>query len=109
VTERRQKITFGEMRESGVRGLLLFCSDYRCSHNVTLTPSVVDQWPDDLRLSDLEPRFVCQGLSETWSKYQSGLETSERRALAVANRCPIIDLQLRSSADCAGRADTPRQ
>jgi hypothetical protein len=46
------------MRSTGTRGLIVFCSDYRCSHNVTLAPAVVDQWPDDLRLSDLEPRFV---------------------------------------------------
>ena len=28
------KITFGDMREMGVRGVLVYCSDYRCSHNV---------------------------------------------------------------------------
>jgi hypothetical protein len=32
------------------------------------------------------------------------LETFERRALAVANRCLIVDLQRRSNADRAGRA-----
>jgi len=36
------------------------------------------------------------------------LETFERRALAVANRCLIVDLQLRSNASRAGRAVTPR-
>jgi hypothetical protein len=36
------------------------------------------------------------------------LETFERRALAVANRCLIVDLQLRSKAGRAGRANTPR-
>jgi hypothetical protein len=29
---RPQKITLGEMRASGVRGLLIYCSDYHCSH-----------------------------------------------------------------------------
>jgi hypothetical protein len=33
------------------------------------------------------------------------LETFERRALAVANRCLIVDLQLRGRA---GRANAPR-
>ena len=28
------KITFGEMREMGVRGLLIYCADYRCSHSI---------------------------------------------------------------------------
>jgi hypothetical protein len=27
-----QKITFAEMRASCVRGLLVYCSDYHCSH-----------------------------------------------------------------------------
>jgi hypothetical protein len=53
----RQKITFAEMRAAGVRGLLVYCSDYHCSHHVTVSG---DNWPDDARLSDLEPRFVCQ-------------------------------------------------
>jgi hypothetical protein len=29
---RPQKITRTEMRASGARGLLIYCSDYRCSH-----------------------------------------------------------------------------
>ena len=41
---RPQKITFGEMRSTGTRGLIVFCSDYRRSLNVTLAP----QWPDDV-------------------------------------------------------------
>jgi hypothetical protein len=31
---RQQKITLGEMRSSGVRGLLIYCSDYHCSHSI---------------------------------------------------------------------------
>jgi hypothetical protein len=54
--QRPQKITFGEMRESGVRGVLIYCSDYKCSHYVTAS---ADPWSDDIRLSDLEPKFVC--------------------------------------------------
>ncbi|WFU37744.1 hypothetical protein QA640_25115 [Bradyrhizobium sp. CB82] len=53
---RPQKITFGEMRKMGVRSVLVYCQDYRCSHSVALG---ADRWPDDLRLSDIEPRFVC--------------------------------------------------
>jgi hypothetical protein len=53
---REQKITLGEMRSSGVRGLLIYCADYRCSHSVTID---VAPWPDTVRLSDLEPRFAC--------------------------------------------------
>jgi hypothetical protein len=53
----RQKITLAEMRGAGVRGFLIYCSDYHCSHWTTLS---ADGWPDDVRLSDLEPRFTCQ-------------------------------------------------
>ena len=28
------KITFGEMRASGVRDVLIYCRDHRCSHLV---------------------------------------------------------------------------
>jgi hypothetical protein len=42
--DRPQKITFGEMREMGVRGLLIYCADYRCSHSIAISG---DAWPDD--------------------------------------------------------------
>jgi hypothetical protein len=54
---REQKITFGEMRESGVSRVVVFCRDYRGSHSVQMD---ADYWPDNLRLSDVEERLVCQ-------------------------------------------------
>jgi hypothetical protein len=30
---------------------------YRCSHSIAISG---DGWPDDLRLSDIEARFVCR-------------------------------------------------
>jgi hypothetical protein len=55
MSDRPQKITFAEMREMGVRGLLVYCVDYRCSHSIAISD---DAWPNDVRLSDIEPRFV---------------------------------------------------
>jgi hypothetical protein len=55
--QRSQKITFGEMRESGVRSVIIACADYRCSRSTT---TLADGWPDDVRLSDIEDRFVCK-------------------------------------------------
>jgi hypothetical protein len=52
-----RKITFGEMRDGGVRGLLIYCSDYKCSHGTAISG---DRWPDEVRLSDVEPLFTCQ-------------------------------------------------
>jgi hypothetical protein len=46
-----QKITFGEMRAPGVRNVLVYCRYIAIS---------VDFWPDRLRLSDIEDRFVCR-------------------------------------------------
>ena len=50
-----QKITFAEMRESGARGLLVYCADNRCSHSIAVS---ADRWPDEVQLSDIEPRFT---------------------------------------------------
>ena len=36
------KITFGEMRGMGVRGVLIYCADYRCSHSIAVN---ADQSP----------------------------------------------------------------
>jgi hypothetical protein len=35
--------------EMGVRGILIYCADYRCSHSIAISG---DSWPDDVRLSD---------------------------------------------------------
>ena len=57
---REEKITLGEMRQSGVRGLLVYCSDHKCGHVRRLSAAEVGTWSDSVRLSDLEPRFVCE-------------------------------------------------
>jgi hypothetical protein len=54
---RPKKITFGEMRDTGVHGVLIYCQDFHCSHSTAIS---ADQWPDYVRLSDLEARFVCK-------------------------------------------------
>jgi hypothetical protein len=66
---RPTKITFAEMRTAGVprkiatryrpsgRGVLIYCSDYKCSHSAAISAV---EWPDHVRLSDLEARFVCK-------------------------------------------------
>jgi hypothetical protein len=54
---RPQKIIFGEMRESGVLGVVVFYGDYHCSHSITLP---ADRWPDHVRLSNIEPQFICK-------------------------------------------------
>jgi hypothetical protein len=48
------KITFGDMREMGLRGVLIYCADYHCSHSVALS---ADRWPDEVRLSVNTPNL----------------------------------------------------
>jgi hypothetical protein len=45
------------MRAAGVVGILVYCTDYKCSHSIAMP---ADRWSDDVRLSDIEPRFVCK-------------------------------------------------
>jgi hypothetical protein len=55
--QREQKITLGEMRESGPTRLIVYCGDYKCAHSVVINS---ERWPDHFRLSDLEPKFIGQ-------------------------------------------------
>jgi len=45
------------MRSAGVQGMLICCADYKCSHSIEM---MADRWPDDVRLSDIEPLFTCK-------------------------------------------------
>jgi hypothetical protein len=64
-----RKITLREMRSWGPRRLLIYCGDYRCAHSVVID---ADRWPDDARLSDLEPKFSMSGLRASRRRYPSG-------------------------------------
>jgi hypothetical protein len=70
--DRPQKITFAEMRDMGVRGLLIYFPDYKCSHLIEMSG---DRW-----LSDLEPRLSSGGAGRD---FRAGIE---RGWLAVAAR-----------------------
>ena len=80
---RQQKITLGEMRSSGVRGLLIYCSDYKCSHWATISG---DRWPDDVRLSNPVPLFVCQANGQRGADIGRTLTGNYRDGAPVADR-----------------------
>lgn len=42
---RPQKIHSWRNAGNGIRGLLVYCRDYKCSHNIR--PEEADKWPDD--------------------------------------------------------------
>jgi hypothetical protein len=81
--DRPQKITFAEMRESGVRGLLVYCADYRSSRSIAIS---ADHWPDDVRLSDIEPRFVCQACGKRGADARPDFNW-DRQPLAMMGHC----------------------
>jgi hypothetical protein len=89
---RPQKITFGELRASGVRGILIYFSDYRCSHHVAM---IADRWPDDVRLSDIEPRFVCAACGKRGADVRPDFAPARmgtgtgRTGLTGQDDCPI--------------------
>ena len=98
---RPEKITFGEMRSSGVRGVLVYCSDYRCSHSITLS---ADRWSDDVRLSDLEPLFTCmwQARRRCQAGFQLGQKPDTGRHGLFGD---ALVRSLRRSDQTAGRQD----
>jgi len=69
-----QKITFGEMRASGVRDVLVYCRDHRCSHHVSVC---ADRWPDHIRLSDIEPGFVCTACGKRGADVRPNFQPAE--------------------------------
>ena len=83
---RPQKITFGEMRsEGGPTGILIYCADYHCSHSMEIS---ANRWPDDVKLSDIEPRFVCKACGKPGADVRPNFEPAKMgtRALSVVLR-----------------------
>jgi hypothetical protein len=73
---RQQKITFAQMRAAGVRGLLIYCSDYKCAHSVEIS---ADRWGDYVRLSDLEPLFTCQACGKKGADVRPDFDWDKKR------------------------------
>jgi hypothetical protein len=86
---RQQKITLGEMRESGTHGLLVYCADYKCSHLATLAPLDVDKWSGSVRLSDLEPRFICKCCGNRGADVRPDFPPARMGTLAISKQATI--------------------
>lgn len=50
------KMTFGEMRAMRVRGILIYCSNYKCSHWSAFN---ADEYLDEMQLSDIAMNYCC--------------------------------------------------
>ncbi len=73
---RQKKITFAEMRAAGVRGLLIYCSDYKCAHSVEIS---AERWGDHVRLSDVEPLFTCQACGKKGADVRPNFDWDKKR------------------------------
>ena len=80
---RPQKITFADMRDMGVRGLLIYCADFHCSHSIAIS---ADQWPDHVRLSDLEARFVCNACGKRGADVRPDFNWNKQLVAAMGYR-----------------------
>ena len=49
-------MTLGNIRQLGVRGLLLTCLNQQCRHEATMS---VDDYADEVELPSFAPRIVC--------------------------------------------------
>jgi hypothetical protein len=87
-TPPNQKITFAEMRSAGVRGILIYCSDHRCSHWTTMS---ADKWPDDVRLSDIEPLFTCQACGQRGADVRPNFHWEEETRRATTKGMASFD------------------
>jgi hypothetical protein len=74
---RRQKITFSEMRQMGVRGVLIYCSDYHCSHSTLVD---ADRWPDQVAVVRYRAAIRLQGLREQGRRRPAGLRSDPQEA-----------------------------
>jgi hypothetical protein len=85
---RQQKITFAEIRAAGVRGLLIYCSDYKCAHSVEIS---ADRSGDELRLSDIELLFTCQACGKKGADLRPDFDwaATESPARAKPNHFPF--------------------
>jgi hypothetical protein len=62
------------MRQMGVRGVLIYCLD--CSSTVV----GADRWPDQVRLSDIEPLFVCKACGARGADVRPDFSPTQKRA-----------------------------
>ena len=86
-----QKITLGEMRAMGVRGLLVYCSDYHCSHSVAIG---ADRWPDHVRLSDLDAQFACQACGIKGADLRPDFDWPAKNSPPVPELTGGVDIKL---------------
>jgi hypothetical protein len=69
------------MRESGPTRLIVYCGDYHYAHSVVIEASC---WDDDVRLSDLEPKFTCRTCGHRCADVRPLFDHERRRLRKMA-------------------------
>ena len=96
MTTQPQKITFGEMRASGDRDVLVYCRDHRCSHHIAIS---ADRWPDHVQLSEIECQRqgcgarrgdlgIASGQAAAAVAAKDAARIAKQRAVTVASPAP---------------------
>jgi hypothetical protein len=60
-----------------------YCADYQCSHSIAVS---ADQWPDDLRLSDIEPQFECSACGKRGADIRPDFNWNKQPVKAMGYR-----------------------
>jgi hypothetical protein len=76
-----QKITFGEMRDMGARGIVIHCD----SHSLAVSG---DRWPDEVRLSDIRLNRLRQVRRRRAARFQL-VVLAFRCACLCLDRCNL--------------------
>jgi hypothetical protein len=76
---RPQKITFGDMREMGVRGVLIYCADHHCSLSVAMS---ADRRPDEIA--------AAQKVGSNWGSLVVPSDVAALAALEGADRFSFV-------------------
>jgi hypothetical protein len=87
--------TSGDMREMSVRGGLVYCADYYCSHSVALS---ADRWPEGMRLSDIQPHLVRKIGAEPHKKTRHSRRASFGSSLAALPDAQVLCRRLARTA-----------
>ena len=86
------------MRASGVRDMLIYCRDRRCSHSTTIS---ADRWPENIRLSDVEPDFVCTACGKRGAEIRPKFTRAKMGASLIKRCAPATSY---TSENAAGSA-----
>ena len=65
------------------RSILVYCADYRCSHSIAIS---ADSWPDNLRLSDIEHRFVYEACGKRGADVRPDSNWNRRPGAVMGDR-----------------------